>query len=254
MAKAKDLSSVASTVNASTPAINGMNYLDVSYSDNDLRHRFMGFINYKLNYGKSWGGATTISLGMISASGYKLSYTYSNDQNGDGQTNDLIYVPAVGKNLTFQDYTVGTSTFTAAMQAEAYTNYIDKSPYLSKRRGQYAERNGAQAPWLTRFDFSVEQDIFVKTGKDKKANTLRLRIDILNASNLLNTKWGVGDVSTTSQPLNYRGRTATGEPIYRLATQIINAQTVLLSDSFIKSKTLSDVYQMQIGVRYIFNN
>jgi hypothetical protein len=253
-AKATDLSSVASTVNASTPSIYGMNYLREGFSDNDLRHRFMGYVNYRLNYGGKFGGATTFSLGMVSASGFKLSYTYSSDVNGDGQFNDLIYVPAAGNNLTFQDQTVGTTVFTAAAQAAAFSNYIEANPYLKSRRGTYAERNGAQAPWLTRFDFSIEQDFFVKTGKNKKANTFRFRADFLNFGNLINNKWGVGNVSTTPQPLNYRGRTATGEPIYRLATQVVDGATVLLKDAFVDSKTLNDVYQIQLGVRYIFNN
>ena len=253
-AKATDLSSVASTVNASTPSIYGMNYLREGFSDNDLRHRFMGYVNYRLNYGGKFGGATTFSLGMVSASGFKLSYTYSSDVNGDGQFNDLIYIPAAGNNLTFQDQTVGTTVFTAAAQASAFSNYIEANPYLKNRRGQYAERNGVQAPWLTRFDFSIEQDFFVKTGKNKKANTFRFRADFINFGNLINNKWGVGNVSTTPQPLNYRGRTTAGEPIYRLATQVVNGATVLLQDAFVDSKTLNDVYQIQLGVRYIFNN
>jgi hypothetical protein len=253
-AKATDLSSVASTVNASTPSIYGMNYLREGFSDNDLRHRFMGYVNYRLNYGGNFGGATTFSLGMVSASGFKLSYTYSSDVNGDGQFNDLIYVPAAGNNLTFQDQTVGTTVYTAAAQASAFSDYIEANPYLKSRRGTYAERNGAQAPWLTRFDFSIEQDFFVKTGKNKKANTFRFRADFINFGNLINNKWGVGNVSTTPQPLNYRGRTAAGEPIYRLATQVVDGATVLLKDAFVDSKTLNDVYQIQLGIRYIFNN
>jgi hypothetical protein len=47
---------------------------------------------------------------------------------------------------------------------------------------------------------------------------------------------------------------ASGEPIYRLATQVVNGTTVLLKDAFVDSKTLGDVYQIQLGVRYIFNN
>ena len=254
LAKAIDLSSVGSTVNVNTPTIFGNNYLTGGYSDNDLRHRFVGYVNYSLNYGKKIGGATTFSLGIVSASGYKVSYTASNDMNGDGQINDLIYVPATGKNLTFQDYTTSGVTFTAADQQAAFNSYINNHPYLSERRGQYAERNGAAAPWLTRLDFAVEQDLKVFVGKNGKANTLRFRADFMNFGNLINNKWGVGNVSTTTQPLNYRGRTSAGEPIYRLATQVVNGNTVLLKDAFIKSKTLDDVYQIQLGVRYIFNN
>jgi hypothetical protein len=251
---ATDLSSVGSTVNVNTPTYIGNNYLQNGYSDNDLRHRFVGYVNYRLNYGGNIGGATTFSLGMVSASGFKLSYTSSNDMNGDGQINDLLYVPASGRNLTFQDYSPVTGvTFTAAQQQTAFDTYVSNHPYLKTRRGNYAERNGAALPWLTRIDFAIEQDFFIKVGKQKKSNVLRFRADFLNFGNLLNNKWGVGYVSTTTQPLNYRGRTTAGEPIYRLATQVVSGNTVLVKDAFLKSKTLDDVYQIQLGIRYIFN-
>jgi len=253
-AKTTDVAFVASTVNANVPSIYGLNYVRNAFSDNDLRHRFVGNISYRLTYGNSIAGATTFTLGMVSASGTKLSYVTSNDMNGDGQINDLIFVPNKGSDLVFQNFTSGTTTFTAAQQAEAYDKYISNHPYLSGRRGGYAERNGAELPWLTRFDFAVEQDLIVKVGKNKKANTLRLRFDVMNAGNALNNKWGVGNLSTTTQPLNYRGRTTAGAPIYRLATQVVNGQTVLLQDAFVKSRTIDDVYQIQVGIRYIFNN
>jgi hypothetical protein len=39
-----------------------------------------------------------------------------------------------------------------------------------------------------------------------------------------------------------------------LATQVVNGNTILLRDAFVNSRTLNDVYQVQLGVRYIFNN
>jgi hypothetical protein len=254
--RAYDLSSVGSTVNANTPSIYGQNFLRAGFSDNDLRHRFVGFVSYKLNYGKTAGGGTTFSLGMVSASGGKISYTTSTDMNGDGQTfNDLIYVPQSFTTTQFLTRTVSGKTFTAAEQAAAFETYIQNHPYLSTIRGQYAARNGGQFPWLTRFDFSAEQDFFVKTGKSGKSNTIRLRVDIINASNLVNNSWGVGYVSTTNSPLIYSSADANGNPIYQLATQVApDGSTILLKDAFLKSKTLDDVYQIQFGIRYIFNN
>jgi len=253
--RAYDLSSVGSTVNANTPTIYAQNYLRGGYSDNDLRHRFVGFVSYKLNYGKKFGGGTTLSLGTVSASGFKVSYTTSTDMNGDGQFNDLIFVPTSNMTTLFSSRTVSGVTFTADQQAAAFETYIKNHPYLSTIRGQYAERNGGEFPWLTRFDFSAEQDFFVTTGKSGKMNTIRLRLDIINASNILNNKWGVGNVSTTTQPLAYTGRTANGQPIFQLATQVApDGSTILLKDAFLKSKDLGDVYQIQFGIRYIFNN
>lgn len=253
--RAMDLSSVGSTVNANTPSIYGQNFLRAGFSDNDLRHRFVGFVSYKINYGKKFGGGTTLSLGTVSASGFKVSYLHSTDMNGDGQFNDLIFVPTSNMTTLFSTRTVAGKTFTADEQAAAFETYIQNHPYLSTIRGKYAERNGGQFPWLTRFDFSAEQDFFVSTGKSGKMNIIRFRLDIINASNLLNNKWGVGNVATTTQPLAYTGRNASGQPIFQLATQLApDGSTILLKDSFLKSKTLDDVYQIQFGIRYIFNN
>jgi len=119
---------------------------------------------------------------MVSASGGKISYVTSTDMNGDGQTfNDLIFVPTSNMTTLFQTRTVSGKTFTADQQAAAFETYIKNHPYLSTIRGQYVERNGGQFPWFTRFDFSLEQDFFVKTGKSGKTNTIRLRADLINA-------------------------------------------------------------------------
>jgi hypothetical protein len=198
-----------------------------------------------------------VTLGMTSTSGSKLSYIYGNDMNGDGQINDLIYVPNSATELNFSPFTVGSQTFTAADQQAAYDAYIDKNPYLKTRRGQYAERNGGALPWLTRFDFTIIQELYIKTGDKGRKNTLQLRLDILNVGNLINNHYGVGWSSTTGSfntatPVTVSVDNA-GNVQYKLATQTINGQTVLLQDSFVKSITLANVWQGQIGIRYTFN-
>ncbi|MBL7818126.1 MAG: TonB-dependent receptor [Saprospiraceae bacterium] len=248
---ARDLASVGSTVDGAVPTSRGLNYLTTAYSDNDLRHRVVGYLNYRLSYGGEYGGATMVTLGYVGATGGKISYIYSNDQNGDGQTNDLLYIPNNASELTFTPLTVGTVTYSAADQQAAFEAYINNSPYLSTRRGQYAERNGGQFPWLNRLDLTVTQEAYLKV-KGKK-HTLQFRADIFNVGNLLNNKWGVGNVLTTNRPLTFVSVSGTGVPTYRFTTQSINGSTVLLKDTFVKSVSSDDVYQIQLGVRYIFN-
>lgn len=258
---ARDLAFVGSTVQANVPTVTGQNYLTTSYADNDLRHRFNGYVNYRLNYGGKFGGSTAFTLGGTYASGSKISYTYNQDINSDGQNaNDLIYVPKSASELTFSPLTVGTGTsavtYSAEQQQAAFDAYIEGNDYLKTRRGQYAERNGGAYPWLARFDFTAIQEFYVAVGNKGKRNTIQFRVDILNVGNLINDKWGVSNLQTTFNPLVVAAvNTTTGLPSYRLATQTINGQTVLLKDSFTKSASLNagDVYQAQIGLRYIFN-
>jgi len=254
---AKDLQSVGSTVQANMPTVYGQNYLTPSYSDNDLRHRIVGFINYRIEYGKRYGGATTVSLGMVANSGTKISYIYSNDMNGDGQNNDLIYVPNEEGDIEFADFANGS--FTAAQQEAAFQKWVNGDEYLKGRRGEYAERNGQALPWLTRFDLAIAQDFFVKFKENGKRNAFQLRFDILNVGNLLNEDWGVAYTPVTATPLTYVDSNGTnGAPRFRMATQTIvnsdgDTETVLARDRFVKSINVANTWQGQVTLRYTFN-
>jgi hypothetical protein len=227
----------------------------LTLGNENLTHRIVGLLNVKLNKKEEEGLATTLSLGMVSASGSPLSYVFSNDFNGDGQINDLIFVPNKASDLTFANITSGSGAnqvilFTAEQQVEAFEKYISNNEYLNSRRGQYAERNGAVFPWLTRMDFAIAQDFFIYTGK--KRNGIQLRLDILNVGNLLNSEWGVGNLTTTNQPLTLASVSTDGVPSYRMATQNIAGKTELLKDSFVKAINIDNVWQAQFGIRYTF--
>jgi Carboxypeptidase regulatory-like domain len=263
--EAKDLMSAGSIAAGSWTSVrtvNGNNNLALSFADQDAPGRSIGVLGYRLSYGGDFGGATSISIGYVGerrgfnpSAGFvtsRYSYSYAGDMNGDRvNNNDLIYVPNSASELTFDVLTAGGKTFTAADQQAAFDAFIEQDEYLRTRRGQYAERNGALFPVLHRFDLSVVQEFSLKIGG--KRNAIQLRADILNAANLLNNEWGLGNNVVTDRPLTFTGVTADGVPKYRMATERIGSETFLLQNSTVKSKTQFDTWAAQFGIRYIFN-
>ena len=254
-ASSKDFMSAGSIASGSwqsARSVNGNNNLDLTFSDNFIRNRFVSLLGYRLDYGNKAGGATTFTIGFVGQQANPFSYFVAGDLNGDRvRDNDLIFVPQKGSDIKFQPLTVGTRVYTEAEQQAAFDNFINQDKYLSGRRGQYAERNGSLLPYLNRFDVSIIQDVFVKV-KDKK-NTFQVRLDIINAANLINNKWGVSQRATAPALLNFVSYNTAGEPTYRLSTQRnVDGTTTLAKDTYQRNSSVFDVWSAQLGVRYIF--
>lgn len=217
----------------------------LGYSSDTAGHRFFGTLTYSKEYFKF--GETTVSMFWQTATGGNASYRYSGDLNGDGGTsNDLIYIPQDISEMNFQEFTSGATTFTAAEQAAAWEAFINQDDYLSKHRGNYAERGAAFLPLVTRVDVSVAQEFFLKFKNTR--HSFQVRADILNFGNLLNHQWGVGKAFNSTQPLIARGADANGEALYRLR----NFGSSLISGSYRSTAGVNDVYRIQIGLRYTF--
>ena len=251
-----DAGSIASGSWQSALSTTNNNDLGLSISSNLVRNRIVGLLGYRKEYGKKYGGATTITLGYVGAQNNPFSYIVAGDLNGDRvSNNELIFVPLKGSDVRFSTLTVGTGTtavtYTEAQQQEAFEKFIAQDPYLSTRRGQYAERNALALPFLHRFDLSVAQDLFVKIGG--KRNAFQIRADILNFGNLLNNEWGVSQRAGAPQLLNFVSRDANNVPYYRLATQRDAAGvTYLAKDTYQYNSSVFDVWTAQLGIRYTF--
>lgn len=228
------------------PSIRGNNYQDLAFSDFDQRHRIIGALSYRLEYAKA--AATTFSVFMQSGNQGRYSFIVNGDVNGDQLTdNDLMYIPRNPSEITFQDLTTGDVTYTAAQQSDAFFAFIENDDYLSANKGNFAERNGALLPWLTTFDFSVQQEFFVNI-KDRR-HTIQLRADFYNFGNLLNNSWGVGDLPRNNFPLRFVSRDVdTNRPIYQFSPVSGEFPTQATT----KDISLNSVWQAQLGVRYIF--
>ena len=224
-------------------------------------NRVVAFASYKISYAKYC--STSIGLFFEAAPNGVTSYIYNGDLNGDGNLNDLIYIPAASSSPTGADQITlvksgsgglgtGTSTDprTAAQQWTQLNAFINQDNYLSSHRGQIAAANAVVLPYFKKLDLNVTQDFSVKAGKDR--HTLRLSLDILNVGNLLNKYWGIVKSPTVTNFLRFEGIGADGKPAYSF-TQQDAANLIPYVNSVSNSTSIASRWQMQFGIRYMFN-
>ena len=212
------------------------NQYDLTWSNYDIRHRIVSSINW------NWKN-TNISAIYTGASGSPFSYVYSGDLNGDGSShNDLIYIPRNSSEISLVPSaraTGQTDTRTTAQIWADLDNFISNEPYLSKHRGEYAERNGARTPWNHRVDARVTHNL---------ATNVQVTLDILNFGNILDKDWGkyyfVPNLNNQNvYPIQYRaGRVVGGTPTFSFDPLKTTYQT----------DDLMSRWQMQAGVRINF--
>jgi hypothetical protein len=244
--------SIASGSWQSAKTITNNNELGLSNTDFNIPQRLVGLLGYRIEYGKEYGGATSINIGYVGQKSGGWSYYVAGDMNGDRVTNnELVFVPKNGSDIKFASLTTGGKTFTEVDQQKAFESFISQDKYLDSRRGKYAERNGEFLPMLHRFDLSIIQDIFVKVKNHK--NTIQIRFDILNFGNMINNDWGVSQRATAPALLTYSSVNVSGEPVYKFATQkLADGSTILAKDTYQRNSSVFDVWTGQLGVRYIF--
>lgn len=224
----------------------------VSFSNFYQPHRVIAASFYRFEYAKRF--ATSVGFTFEAANGGNRSYTYNGDLNNDGlNANDLIYIPKDATDIVLE--TVNASdTRTAAVIWGQLNTYINQDPYLSKRRGQYAERNGLQLPFYRRLDMNLTQEIQQKIGKN--VHTIRFTLDIFNVGNLLNKNWGIFRTTNRTQLLNFkRVETAgvnAGKPVFSFPYLDATNQ-IPLTSTFVNSTGQDSRWQIQFGVRYLFN-
>ena len=241
--------------------VNGKNSdLPVTESDFSLGNRFIMNISYAIEYGGEFGGRSTIGLFYEALEGQPYSFIYQEGQdllNDDSRDNALLYVPRNQGEINLVDLTDSSGNIIATPDEQwaALDAFIDSSDFLRNRRGQYAERNGVRAPWSNVVDLKYLQDIYLKSGDSR--HTLQLSLDIFNFTNLLNKDWGK----------RYFVNGAAAEPIRTVVAGDPGNPTVdnVAAFTFDPTLTLEDFeqiddfglassrWQIQLGVRYIFN-
>ncbi len=226
------------------PAVGTPNTTDLATSGFAIPHRFIAWVTYRKEYVKHL--ATTITLFYEARNQNNFSFLVNGDVNGDGISQDLMYIPRDRNDINLLPIT-GATPYSVEQQRDALEAFINNSKYLRKRRGQYAERNGALQPFTHTINLQLQQDLFTNIGNRK--NTIRLQADVLNFGNMLNKNWGHRFFNTFSgnNPLQLANVT-NGVPAYRMG--LVSGQ--LPTQPFQVSRSLASTWSAQVGIRYIF--
>lgn len=251
---AKDLTSnpgsAAASAWSSNPAVMSQNDPGLSYSQFAVPSRVVGSLSYYKEYLHHLG--TTVSVYFSGSSMGRLDYIYSNDMNGDGNAADLMYIPKDETEIHFVDIknADGTVKFSADDQQTAFWKFVEQDDYLSKHKGEYAERYGVVMPWLNRWDVKILQDIYTRFGDTK--HTLQISLDLLNIGNLLNSNWGVLKKQVLGSYdialLKYVKADQNGVPTF----QMNYSGTALPTSTYVPVLSTTSTWGAQVGIRYTF--
>jgi hypothetical protein len=233
--------------------VNGLNHLDLSYSDFDMGSRIMFFLSYRAEYANHF--ASTFGLYYNGQSGQRYSYVYNDhgNLNGEGENSgNLIWVPKDASQINLIPIgTEGEEGYVSVEDQWASLNaFISSDKYLDDSRGGYAERNGTRLPFESIIDFKFAQDFILNTSG--KPHTIQLTFDIFNFTNLLNKNWGTRRYITNNafQLIKFEGFQEDGTTPRFTYQGTDNVEDIYnVSDSGVNSCR----WQGQIGVRYIFN-
>ncbi len=179
--------------------------------------------------------------------GNRYSFVYAGDANGDGiGGNDLIYIPRDESEIRFAPFTDSQGrTFSPETQWETFDRFIERDSYLSKHRGEIAERFGLINPWWHTLDLRLLQDF--RVGPVGNKHTLQLSLDIFNFTNLLDSSWGVRKIASAAAtaPLQVVRLDDDGVPVVNFDPTI--------TQTFVDDLSEFSRWRIQIGARYLFN-
>jgi len=232
---------------------------NLSYADYYQPHRVIAFADYRILYGKNF--ATSVGAIFEAVPAGVGSYTYGgSDLNGDGNSGtNLLYIPRNQGDINLVKVGSGGTGTGASSDPRTTTqiwnqlnNFISQDHYLSGRRGQYVQANAVVFPWWKHMDLNVTQDFYYQT-KHAGKHTIRLTMDLINVGNFLNKNWGIMKSQTTSTPLTFEGMGADGKTPAFSFPYLDATNQVPLVNSYTDYTGIASRWQMQFGIRYLFN-
>ncbi len=202
-------------------------------------------VNMLMNFQQKFFSTYKTSFGVFyeGRSGKPFSWTINNDLNGDGLTNDLMYIPkAPGSG----DVTFLGDTATSHTNEDKFWAIVNANKQLKNAAGTVVGRNSDFAPWTNSFDLRISQEV---PGIFKR-NKGSFSFDFLNFGNLLNKRWGhINEVGFQSQGglarsfVDYAGLDANGKYVY----SVRNLETVDIRQ--VKGESQ---WAMQVTLKYEF--
>jgi hypothetical protein len=178
--------SIARDVNSATSKTGATNFSTrISLDPNDdepgtantqIRHRLTAGATLRLSLIRKF--QSTLTLYYQGHSGRPYSFRFSNDANGDSDTNnDLFYVPAGPGDPAVH--------WPDPAQRDAFFAYLATNPALARFAGKVVPRNSERSKFQHRVDLQFAQQIPLW-------GTLRAELfcNIINLANLLNPDWG----------------------------------------------------------------
>ena len=221
--------------------VDGPNHGKAQRSRFVVPNKVIANISYFLPFETMYGRGLHLNLFYTGMTPYGYSYCYTNDMNGDGINNDLMYIPSKK----------GEINFASAADEDAFFAFMEQDSYLKNHKGQYAEAYAARAPWVHRFDFRIAEDIAFKTGKS--THNFQISLDAMNIGNMINSSWGVyknSSICNNSRVLNYDGKDANNVPTFSMYKDKEGNYAAQSYDYYINT---NQAWQIQLGLRYMFN-
>ncbi|HEX4632836.1 MAG TPA: hypothetical protein VH163_03325, partial [Gemmatimonadales bacterium] len=226
--KTKDLFSLTSSIATSNL---GFEPLDGTLANRNLTTSAFDFPHVIKVSGtvRAWWGVS-VSLFYIGQSGSPFTYVISGDANGDGQGNDIVYVPKDSADISLQ----------TPSQWGTLNKFISSQSCLNNQRGRIKERNTCRNP----FEHFLNARL-AKTFNTWSGQSLDLTLDIINLPNLINKNWGLirqtsgFDDQTMLRLAGFDG--VANRNVYSLSLPPTN-----------KVQINPSRWQMQAGLRYTF--
>ena len=170
-------------------------------------------------------------------SGLPWTPRYNGDVNGDGVSNDRLYVPSDAEVASYQFFGADS-----AAQRTAFVAKINGTSCLNDNRGRVVGRNSCRNPWQSIFDARLSKA--VTTFRDQQ---FEVSADFFNLLNGLRKSLGQRNEvqSANEQALQPRGfNPGTSRYVYQYNSNFGKTEPSAFG--------LSQQFQVQLGVRYQF--